>query len=84
LARIVPGVLGNPVSASIDSFSEGLTGLEAEAYTKPQTWQGLDVPEVLLSGDHSKIEAYRKERSIVRTEKWLEKALNALKSSIGG
>ncbi|HEY2983529.1 MAG TPA: tRNA (guanosine(37)-N1)-methyltransferase TrmD, partial [Jatrophihabitantaceae bacterium] len=50
ITRLLPGVLGNADSAAQDSFSDGL--LEAPAYTKPASWRGLDVPPVLLSGNH--------------------------------
>ncbi|ADG98425.1 tRNA (guanine-N1)-methyltransferase [Segniliparus rotundus DSM 44985] len=65
VVRLLPGVLGNPQSHQEDSFSEGL--LEAPCYTRPESWRGLDVPEVLLSGDHGKIAAWRREQSLLRT-----------------
>ncbi len=65
VARLLPGVLGNPCSAEQDSFSGGL--LEEPAYTRPETWRGLEVPEVLRSGDHSAIRRWRRERSLERT-----------------
>ncbi|MCU1689765.1 MAG: tRNA ((1)-)-methyltransferase [Pseudonocardiales bacterium] len=68
LARLLPGVLGNSESAANDSFADGADGLlEAPAYTRPATWRGLDVPAVLLSGDHGAIERWRKEQSTART-----------------
>jgi tRNA (guanine37-N1)-methyltransferase len=67
-ARFVPGVLGNAVSASEDSFEDGL--LEAPQYTKPLSWNGLEVPEVLLSGDHAKIQSWRKKEKIRQTAFW--------------
>ncbi|MFT4201900.1 tRNA (guanosine(37)-N1)-methyltransferase TrmD [Gordonia sp. (in: high G+C Gram-positive bacteria)] len=63
--RLIDGVLGNPVSHQDDSFSDGL--LEGPCYTRPVTWRGLDVPEVLLSGDHAKVRAWRREQSLRRT-----------------
>lgn len=84
LVRILPGVLGNSESIKRDSFSVGLPSIEAEPYTKPQIWEGIEVPEILLSGDHKKIEAYRAERSSVRTREWLKNALNTLKTCLGG
>lgn len=57
VARQLPGVLGHADSASEDSFSEGL--LEAPQFTRPREWRGLSVPEVLLSGDHARIAAWR-------------------------
>ncbi len=65
VARLLPGVLGNAESAGDDSFSNGL--LEAPAYTRPQQWEGHDVPEVLRSGDHAAISAWRHEQSLQRT-----------------
>jgi len=68
VARLIPGVLGNALSASQDSFSAAVDGLlEAPAYTKPALWRGLSVPEVLLSGHHANIERWRRERSRERT-----------------
>jgi tRNA (guanine37-N1)-methyltransferase len=69
VARLVPGVLGNPRSAAEDSFATGEMAdlLEGPVYTKPPTWRGLDVPEVLLSGDHGRIERWRREQAERRT-----------------
>ena len=68
IGRLLPGVLGNDQSASDDSFGEGPAGLlEAPAYTKPSSWRGLDVPDVLLSGNHAAIARWRAERSRERT-----------------
>ena len=67
LARLLPGVLGNDQSAQDDSFSNGL--LEAPAYTKPASWRGLDVPPVLLSGNHAEIVKWRAEKSRERTQR---------------
>jgi tRNA (guanine37-N1)-methyltransferase len=66
IARLLPGVLGNADSAAQDSFSDGL--LEAPAYTKPASWRGLDVPPVLLSGNHGESARWRSEQSRRRTE----------------
>ena len=55
--RLVPGVLGNDASATDDSFEDGL--LEHPQYTRPRTFEGLDIPGVLLSGDHAKIAAWK-------------------------
>jgi tRNA (guanine37-N1)-methyltransferase len=68
VSRLLPGVLGNSQSAIDDSFSAGPDGLlEAPAYTKPASWRGLDVPPVLLSGNHGEIARWRSERSRERT-----------------
>jgi tRNA (guanine37-N1)-methyltransferase len=65
LVRLVPGVLGNPESAQIDSFGGGL--LEGPQYTRPPSYRGLDVPEVLRSGDHAAIARWRAEQALERT-----------------
>lgn len=65
VVRLMPDVLGNPASHQQDSHSDGL--LEGPSYTRPQSWRGLDVPEVLLSGDHAKVAAWRHEQSLQRT-----------------
>lgn len=68
VCRLLPGVLGNDLSAADDSFGLGTAGLlEAPVYTKPATWRGLDVPEVLLSGNHGSITRWRAEQSRART-----------------
>jgi tRNA (guanine37-N1)-methyltransferase len=65
LARLIPGVLGNSESAADDSYSVGL--LEGPSYTRPASWRGYDVPEVLLSGDHAAIATWRGAQSLART-----------------
>ena len=65
VVRLIPGVLGNRRSHEEDSFSDGL--LEGPSYTKPREWRGLSVPEVLTSGDHAKVDRWRREQSLVRT-----------------
>lgn len=65
LMRLVPGVLGHNESARRDSFSDGL--LEGPQYTRPTEFEGLEVPQVLLSGDHRAIEDWRLEQARVRT-----------------
>jgi tRNA (guanine37-N1)-methyltransferase len=68
VSRLLPGVLGNAASAVDDSFAAGPAGLlEAPAYTKPASWRDLDVPPVLLSGNHGEIARWRAERSRERT-----------------
>jgi len=59
--RLLPGVMGAPSSGSEESFEEGL--LEYPHYTRPQEWEGRTIPEVLRSGDHAKIAAWRKRRA---------------------
>ena len=76
VSRLLPGVLGDPTGAEDDSHSMGL--LEYPHYTRPPEFRGWKVPEVLLSGDHAKIEAWRREQALQRTLKkrpdMLEKA----------
>ncbi len=68
--RLLPGVLGNPDSVVDDSFAPGAMEalLEGPVYTKPPEWRGLVVPEVLRSGDHGRIAAWRLEQARARTE----------------
>jgi len=61
-ARLVEGAI-RPESAAAESFAEGSEGLDYPAYTRPPRFRGVDVPEVLLSGDHAKIAAWRREES---------------------
>jgi tRNA (guanine37-N1)-methyltransferase len=72
LARLLPGVLGNPESVVDDSFAAGAMAslLEGPIYTKPAVWRGLAVPEVLLSGDHGKIALWRRDQARARTERF--------------
>ena len=65
--RLLPGFMGNPESLAEESHESGL--LEYPSYTKPRSWRGLDVPEVLLSGNHEAIRAWRDEQSLERTRR---------------
>ena len=65
VSRLIPGVLGDPTGAQDDSHSMGL--LEYPHYTKPSEFRGWKVPDVLLSGDHAKIEKWRREQALTRT-----------------
>ena len=65
VVRLIPGVLGHEESAASDSFSDGL--LEHPQYTRPRSYRGMDVPEVLISGNHAEIEAWRRRESLKRT-----------------
>ncbi len=67
-ARLVPGVLGNPDSAREESFS-GRPLLEHPQYTRPRVYDGVEVPEILLSGNHAAIAAWRRARAVERTER---------------
>ena len=66
IARLIPGVIGNAESLAEESHSDGL--LEYPSYTKPASWRGLDVPEVLRGGNHAEIAKWRKEQSLDRTK----------------
>lgn len=65
IARLVPGVLHNDDSAFTESFENGL--LEYPQYSRPEEWRGKKVPEILLSGDHAKVDSWRLQQSIERT-----------------
>jgi tRNA (guanine37-N1)-methyltransferase len=67
IVRLIPGVIGNEESALSDSFQDNL--LAPPLYTRPETFQDLTVPSVLLSGNHKLIDEWRFEQSIERTEK---------------
>ena len=69
VTRLMPGVLGDEQSAQQDSFMDGL--LDCQHYTRPEEYEGLAVPPVLLSGDHGAIERWRKKQSLGRT--WLRR-----------
>ncbi|MCM3110175.1 tRNA (guanosine(37)-N1)-methyltransferase TrmD [Lederbergia lenta] len=66
VVRLLPGVLGNENSPILDSFSSGL--LEHPHYTRPSDFRGMKVPDVLLSGNHSKIAEWREKESLIRTK----------------
>ena len=65
IVRLLPGALHDAESALMDSFQNGL--LEGPVYTRPAEFEGMSVPEILLSGDHKKIDAYRYEEALRRT-----------------
>jgi tRNA (guanine37-N1)-methyltransferase len=69
VTRLLPGVLGNEESLVDDSFAPGAMAnlLEGSVFTKPPTWRGLEVPEVLRSGDHGAIAAWRMAQAEART-----------------
>lgn len=68
ISRLIPGVLNNKDSAEYESFAGNL--LEHPQYTRPEVYNGRKVPEVLLSGHHAKIEEWKKEQSLLRTQKY--------------
>lgn len=65
VVRLLPGVMGNQTSGTHESFEDGL--LEHPHYTRPVQWEGLSIPDVLRSGDHKKIDAWRREQAIALT-----------------
>ncbi|GIG86543.1 tRNA (guanine-N(1)-)-methyltransferase [Plantactinospora endophytica] len=65
VTRLLPGVLGNADSLAEESHAHGL--LEAPVYTKPPSWRGQDVPEILRSGDHGRIARWRRDQALIRT-----------------
>lgn len=65
IGRLVPGVIGNPESLVEESHASGL--LEYPVYTKPSVWRNLEVPEVLLSGNHARIARWRRDEQLRRT-----------------
>lgn len=67
IVRLIPGVLEKPEATENESFSDGL--LEYPQYTRPESWEGLKVPRVLLSGNHQEIDKWRKDQSIKKTKK---------------
>ena len=77
--RLVPGILGEPASLDEESFEDGL--LEHPQYTRPRTFEGLEIPEVLLSGDHARIARWRRDQRDQTTRErrpdlWAQRAAN--------
>ncbi|HLR10765.1 MAG TPA: tRNA (guanosine(37)-N1)-methyltransferase TrmD [Sporosarcina sp.] len=77
VVRLLPEVLGNDSSAVLDSFSTGL--LEHPQYTRPAAYKGMPVPDILLSGNHAKIDKWREEQSLRRT---LERRPDLLENTV--
>jgi tRNA (guanine37-N1)-methyltransferase len=65
IGRLIPGVLNDETSALTDSFQDNL--LAPPIYTRPAVWEGMSVPEILLSGHEAKIDEWRYEQSLART-----------------
>jgi tRNA (guanine37-N1)-methyltransferase len=82
VSRYVPGVLGNGESATEESFENGL--LEYEQYTRPYEFKGLTVPDVLLSGNHKLIAAYKEKRSLELTKRLRPDMLQGQDKGNGG
>jgi tRNA (guanine37-N1)-methyltransferase len=84
--RLLPGVMGKAESGAEESFSEGL--LEYPQYTRPQTFEGASIPEILLSGDHAKVAAWRKAEAEAltrarRPDLWAKRPANGPEARIG-
>jgi tRNA (guanine37-N1)-methyltransferase len=79
VVRLVPGVLGHEESAAEESFSEGL--LEYPQYTRPAVFEDMPVPDVLLSGDHARIAAFRRREAVLRTARTRPDLLNGARLS---
>jgi tRNA (guanine37-N1)-methyltransferase len=77
VSRLLPGVLGDPDGAQDDSHASGL--LEYPHYTRPPEFRGWEVPEILLSGDHAKINQWRREQALIRT---LERRPDLLETAV--
>ncbi len=67
ITRLLPGFMGNPDSIVEESYTGGNALLEHRQYTKPATWRGMEVPPVLLSGDHGKVDRFRRDEALTRT-----------------
>lgn len=78
VTRLIPGVLGNAGSLEEESHAHGL--LEAPVYTKPASWRGHEVPEVLRSGDHGRIARWRRDQALLRTARRRPDLLDRLPS----
>ena len=70
ITRLMPGFMGNPDSIVEESYTGEGALLEHRQYTKPAVWRGIAVPDVLLSGDHGKVNAWRRMSAIERTARW--------------
>ncbi|WP_149359981.1 tRNA (guanosine(37)-N1)-methyltransferase TrmD [Lolliginicoccus suaedae] len=79
VARLLPGVLGNQQSHQEDSFSDGL--LEGPSYTRPASWRGLDVPPILLSGDHARVASWKRQQSLRLTAQRRPELLDSVELS---
>ena len=67
VVRLLPDVMGNPLSVHDSHSSQNRGLLEGPSYTRPPLWRGLEVPPVLLSGDHARVDAWRREQAVQRT-----------------
>ena len=79
IVRLIPGVLNDETSALSDSFQHGL--VSPPSYTRPRSYKGLDVPEILLSGNEAKIEAWKLDQAIERTARRRPELYDKLKKN---
>jgi tRNA (guanine37-N1)-methyltransferase len=77
IIRVLPGVMGNPLSGTHESFENGL--LEHPHYTRPQIFEGMEIPEVLISGNHAAIDKWRREQAHMLTAERRPDLLQPLK-----
>lgn len=77
IVRLIPGFMGNPDSIVEESYT-GDALLEHRQYTKPASWRGLDVPAVLISGDHGKVDRFRRDEALTRTDEIRPDLIEAL------
>jgi tRNA (guanine37-N1)-methyltransferase len=82
ITRLIPGILGNPESVIDDSFSRLDSLIEGPVFTKPPSWRGLEVPEVLRSGNHGLVAQWRKEQAQARTQTFRPDLLAELPDSL--
>ena len=82
VVRLLPGVMGNEASAGEESFENGL--LEHPHYTRPQEFEGRPIPDVLTSGNHASIAAWRREQAVRLTAERRPELLIAKKDDTGG
>lgn len=69
ITRLLPGFMGNPDSIVEESYTGGNALLEHNQYTKPASWRGIDVPPVLISGDHGKVDRFRRDEALEKTSR---------------
>ena len=69
ITRLLPGFMGNPESIVQESYTGDEPLLEYRQYTRPTTWRGMTVPEILTSGDHGKVDRFRRDEAIKRTSR---------------
>lgn len=81
VTRLLPGALGDEQSAADESFAADTGLLEYAQYTRPASFRGMDVPEVLLSGDHARVDAWRRASALERTARWRPDLLDAARLS---